>query len=145
MLLWLDQISVSIPHELASLLLGLRMSSPLAWHCSPLSLRASRPALRTCSLPMQFFCMRSFRGPVCPDWLQEQLLGWMIESAERGRPGFREMLTMTPCDLFSLVRGRTLWLMGDSMMQVGPAGSLQGRPSRLSPEICDSLLYIGVP
>ncbi len=58
---------------------------------------------------------------MCPDWLQEQLLSWMIESAERGRPGFKEMLTMTPCDLFSLVRGRTLWLMGDSMMQVpGP-------------------------
>ncbi len=25
---------------------------------------------------------------------------------------------MTPCDLFPLLRGRTLWLMGDSMMQV---------------------------
>eukprot|EP00884_Botryococcus_braunii_P019889 jgi/Botrbrau1/6584/Bobra.0189s0011.1 len=25
------------------------------------------------------------------------------------------MLTMTPCDLFSLIRGRTLWLIGDSM------------------------------
>ncbi len=58
---------------------------------------------------------------MCPDWLQEQLLSWMIESAERGRPGFKEMLTLTPCDLFSLVRGRTMWLMGDSMMQVrGP-------------------------
>ena len=65
----------------------------------------------------------SFRGPVCPDWLQEQLLSWMIESAERGRPGFREMLTMTPCDLFSLVRGRTMWLMGDSMMQVPALGN----------------------
>ena len=62
--------------------------------------------------------MARFRGPVCPDWLQEQLLSWMIESAERGRPGFREMLTMTPCDIFPLLRGRTLWLMGDSMMQV---------------------------
>ena len=65
-----------------------------------------------------------FRGPVCPDWLQEQLLSWMIESAERGRPGFRDMLTMTPCDLFSLIRGRTLWLMGDSMMQVRPMARL---------------------
>lgn len=69
-----------------------------------------------------------FRGPVCPDWLQEQLLTWMIESAERGRPGFKEMLTMTPCDLFSLIRGRTLWLMGDSMMQV-PGQPLYFRPS----------------
>jgi len=30
---------------------------------------------------------------------------------------------MTPCDLFSLVRGRTLWLLGDSMMQVFSSGS----------------------
>lgn len=66
------------------------------------------------------FCvvLGRFRGPVCPEWLQEQLLTWMIESAERGRPGFKEMLTMTPCHLFPLLRGRTLWLMGDSMMQV---------------------------
>ena len=62
---------------------------------------------------------------MCPDWLQEQLLSWMIESAERGRPGFRDMLTMTPCDLFSLIRGRTLWLMGDSMMQVQPLARLR--------------------
>ncbi len=66
-------------------------------------------------------CACRFRGPVCPEWLQEQLLVQLIESAERGRPGFKEMLTMTPCDIFSLLRGRTLWLMGDSMMQVGPA------------------------
>jgi hypothetical protein len=59
-----------------------------------------------------------FRGPVCPDWQQEQLLAFMIDSAERGRPGFKEMLMMTPCDIFPLLRGRTLWLMGDSMMQV---------------------------
>ena len=59
-----------------------------------------------------------FRGPVCPEWLQEQLLSWLIEGAEAGRPGFKEMLTLTPCDIFPLLRGRTLWLMGDSMMQV---------------------------
>ena len=64
--------------------------------------------------------MRRFRGPVCPEWLQEQLLSWLIEGAEAGRPGFKEMLTLTPCDIFPLLRGRTLWLMGDSMMQVRP-------------------------
>lgn len=62
--------------------------------------------------------MRRFRGPVCPEWLQEQLLSWLIDGAEQGRPGFKEMLTLTPCDIFPLLRGRTLWLMGDSMMQV---------------------------
>ncbi|CAL8468940.1 g8481 [Coccomyxa elongata] len=84
-----------------------------------------QPHCRTCNskAPWANFCswdyskFSGFRGPVCPEWLQEQLLTWMIESAERGRPGFKEMLTMTPCDLFPLLRGRTLWLMGDSMMQ----------------------------
>ena len=61
--------------------------------------------------------MRRFRGPVCPEWLQEQLLSWLIDGAEQGRPGFKEMLTLTPCDIFPMLRGRTLWLMGDSMMQ----------------------------
>lgn len=28
------------------------------------------------------------------------------------------MLTMTPCDLFRLLEGRTLWLVGDSQTQV---------------------------
>lgn len=30
----------------------------------------------------------------------------------------KEMLSLTPCDLFQLVEGRTLWLVGDSMTQV---------------------------
>ena len=71
--------------------------------------------------------MRRFRGPVCPEWLQEQLLSWLIEGAEAGRPGFKEMLTLTPCDIFPLLRGRTLWLMGDSMMQVCPLGRRPGK------------------
>ena len=66
---------------------------------------------------------------MCPEWLQEQLLSWLIEGAEAGRPGFREMLTLTPCDIFPLLRGRTLWLMGDSMMQVR-ARALRAPPVR---------------
>ena len=33
--------------------------------------------------------------------------------------GVREMMEMTPCDIFAYIRGRTVWLVGDSMMQVG--------------------------
>ena len=30
----------------------------------------------------------------------------------------KEMLTMSPCDLFELIEGRTLWFIGDSLTQV---------------------------
>lgn len=30
------------------------------------------------------------------------------------------MLSLTPCDLFPLIMGRTVWLVGDSIMQVTP-------------------------
>ena len=35
-----------------------------------------------------------------------------------GAEGVREMMEMTPCDIFGYIRGRTVWLVGDSMMQV---------------------------
>ena len=35
-----------------------------------------------------------------------------------GAVGVREMMEMTPCDIFGYIRGRTVWLVGDSMMQV---------------------------
>ena len=38
--------------------------------------------------------------------------------AAKGAPGARELLELTPCDLWPFLRGRTLWLVGDSMMQV---------------------------
>ena len=37
--------------------------------------------------------------------------------AEEGAEGAREVLQLTPCDLWPYLRGRTLWLVGDSMMQ----------------------------
>ena len=29
-------------------------------------------------------------------------------------PGFKEMLQFSVCDLWPLIKGRTLWIMGDS-------------------------------
>lgn len=43
--------------------------------------------------------------------------------AEAGAPGVKEMLTLTPCDLFEMLEGRTLWLVGDSMTQVQSLGT----------------------
>ena len=40
--------------------------------------------------------------------------------AKVGAVGAKDLLELTPCDLFPYIRGRTLWLVGDSMMQVGP-------------------------
>ena len=34
--------------------------------------------------------------------------------------GARELLELTPCDLYPFIRGRTLWLIGDSIQQVQP-------------------------
>ena len=30
----------------------------------------------------------------------------------------RKLMELTPCDIFPYLRGRTIWLVGDSMMQV---------------------------
>lgn len=38
--------------------------------------------------------------------------------AEAGAVGAEALLTLTPCDLFELLEGKTLWLVGDSMTQV---------------------------
>ena len=42
----------------------------------------------------------------------------------------RQMLVFTPCDLFPWIKGRTLWLVGDSIQQAGSYGS-EALPGRL--------------
>ena len=37
---------------------------------------------------------------------------WLIDGFLQR--GFHDILTITPCDLFTLVRGRTIWVVGDS-------------------------------
>ena len=46
--------------------------------------------------------------------------------------GFRDILTMSPCDLWPLIVGRTLWFSGDSQTQVraGPRYCLHHLRSR---------------
>lgn len=57
------------------------------------------------------------QGPVCAEWEQKKVMKQLVERATAGSPGMQEMLTLTPCDLWPWLRGRTLWLVGDSMMQ----------------------------
>ena len=48
-------------------------------------------------------------GPLCPDWVQRSIVkGWLSRL-------FVLPLTLTPCDLWPHIRGRTLFIMGDSM------------------------------
>lgn len=37
--------------------------------------------------------------------------------AEEGMVAAKQMLLFTPCDLFPWIKGRTLWLVGDSIQQ----------------------------
>lgn len=50
-------------------------------------------------------------GPICEDWLQKAQL------ADYRERGWESILAATPCDLWRFLRGRTLWIMGDSQSQ----------------------------
>ena len=52
----------------------------------------------------------------------------MLRRAERGAAGMRELMELTPCDIFPYLRGRTIWLVGDSMMQVRATASALSLP-----------------
>ena len=69
-------------------------------------------------------------GPLCPGWVQTGLIdSWVAR-------GFALPLTLTPCDLWPHLHGRTLFFMGDSMMldffKVLPPALSCGRPACLS-------------
>ncbi len=81
-------------------------------------------------------------GEVCPDYLKMELLTGWISRADQGAPGVKDMLTLTPCDLFPLIRGRTLWLLGDSQTLVGfpptPDLELSSLPLLMESIACNS-------
>lgn len=92
---------------------------------------AQRPGCAICnrtdgwSLP----CLYK-NGPLCPGWVQTGLIdSWVAR-------GFALPLTLTPCDLWPHLHGRTLFFMGDSMMldffKVLPPALSCGRPACLS-------------
>ena len=55
---------------------------------------------------------------------QDRLVDAYIGLAEAGSTFAANLLRFTPCDLWPYLRGRTLWLVGDSITQVSPS-SLQ--------------------
>ncbi|KAL4438162.1 hypothetical protein ABPG77_010523 [Micractinium sp. CCAP 211/92] len=56
------------------------------------------------------FCQYRGSGPVCPDSVRQELLAAWVER------GYELPLTLTPCDFWRHIKGRTLYMMGDSMM-----------------------------
>ena len=55
----------------------------------------------------------------CDALLVQRFKEHLIRRAEAGAPDYKETLLMTPCDWWPFLRGRTLWLVGDSITQVG--------------------------
>ena len=41
--------------------------------------------------------------------------------------GYASFMQLTPCDLWSLLKGRTLWVSGDSQSQASAQASFKGR------------------
>ncbi|KAK9825923.1 hypothetical protein WJX81_007164 [Elliptochloris bilobata] len=78
-----------------------------------------RPACTNCRNDTLWahMCLYESHGPVCPRTDQERLTRDFVERAEAGDTGARDLLRTTPCDLFPFLRGRTTWLIGDSMQQ----------------------------
>ena len=68
-------------------------------------------------------CLLSRRAPPsqrqCDALLVQRFKEHLIRRAEAGAPDYKETLLMTPCDWWPFLRGRTLWLVGDSITQVG--------------------------
>jgi hypothetical protein len=46
------------------------------------------------------------------------LLQHFLDRAANGSALATNLLQLTPCDLWPFIRGRTLWLLGDSLTQV---------------------------
>ena len=67
------------------------------------------------------FCHYRFSpgSHLCPHEDQDRLLQHFLDRAANGSRWASNMLQLTPCDVWPFIRGRTIWLMGDSITQVG--------------------------
>lgn len=55
---------------------------------------------------------------ICPYQDQESLLQHFLDRAAAGSRFASNLLRLTPCDLWPFFKGRTIWLLGDSLTQV---------------------------
>ena len=64
---------------------------------------------------------RRFTGvvdPACPYEDRQRMVAWLADLAMQGAGWARSILDFKPCDLWPQIRGRTVWLAGDSISQV---------------------------
>lgn len=83
----------------------------------------ARPSCTNCRSTSVWgqFCQYKSAGPVCPEYVRQGMLAsWVAR-------GFELPLTMTPCDLWRHIEGRTLYMMGEGG---SPAGRTPGPPGR---------------
>lgn len=57
--------------------------------------------------------------PTCPKALVHGLSAWMRSLHEEGSWWAVKVLTLQPCDLWEVMRDRTIWILGDSVTEVG--------------------------
>ncbi|KAK9833226.1 hypothetical protein WJX74_010892 [Apatococcus lobatus] len=55
--------------------------------------------------------------PICPSRDQDWFLNYFMEEVDKGSVYAKGLLELTPCDLWPYIRGKTIWLIGDSIMQ----------------------------
>ncbi len=56
--------------------------------------------------------------PACKMEDRRKLVSWLGEYANNGAQWARDILTLKPCDLWPQIRGKTVWIVGDSVSQV---------------------------
>lgn len=56
--------------------------------------------------------------PVCAMEDRRRIVSWLAGLATSGADWAKDILTFKPCDLWPLIRERTIWVIGDSISQV---------------------------
>ena len=57
--------------------------------------------------------------PACPLETRNSLINLLKGYAHQGAEWAQNSLSLQPCELWEIIKGRTLWFVGDSITQVG--------------------------
>ena len=68
---------------------------------------------------------------------RKKLISWLAGFARNGAQWAEDILTLKPCDLWPQVRGKTVWIAGDSVSQVRRSRTLSNTDCL---EYCDCRL-----
>ena len=62
--------------------------------------------------------------PTCKMEDRKKLVSWLSDFARKGAQWAEDILTFKPCDLWPQIRGKTVWIIGDSVSQVSFPASM---------------------